>query len=91
MIKETFEEFSQNYISAYIDLEKGVKSRLAYAMINAARWQKEQDKAIIDGLLEALNEIKYCENRLDYHSDRKLIEFVIEASTKAILKHSKTN
>lgn len=37
-------------------------------------------------LLEALIEISNCNNRLDYHSDKKLLDFVIELSKNVIKK-----
>lgn len=43
-------------------------------------------KLIANNMLQTLQDILNCENRLDYHSDRKLIEYIKEIAREAINK-----
>lgn len=58
--------------------EKGVEVGIAY--------QKEQDKELIEELLTTLKEISDCRNRISYHSDKTLLDFVTNISKIAITK-----
>ena len=54
---ETIEEFAQDYISSFVQLDEPQPSRITYAMTKAAKWQKEQDKELIEELLESLKTV----------------------------------
>ena len=90
---ETIEEFAQDYISRFVNLEKPQPSRMTYAMINAARWQKEQDKAIIEELLKALKILRDAAIHCDPFFENRW-SIASEITNKAIQsaqKHIKTN
>lgn len=58
VLPETVEEAANDYVSAYRHIEKGTKSTLHYAFKNGAGWQKEQDRQLIQELVDALKEVK---------------------------------
>lgn len=60
-----------------------------YGFKHGVIWQKEQDRALISELLNALKSVLDCDNKLNVYTDRQLVNFCKEVSKEAITKAEK--